>query len=85
MSFYASFVRSLKKDSILTVRLLTFSVFHVAFQILTYLVYTFFTIRIRLGNGLHAVSAGLGYGLDNGEILVRFSPKSRGFSLLSDA
>jgi len=83
--FYAPFVRSLKNDSKLAVNLLTVSELRVASRILTYLAYTFFTICIRLSDGVHAVGTGLGYGLDNGEILVRFSPKSRGFSLLPDA
>ena len=85
MSFYVPFVRSLKNVSIPAIRLLTVSVFRVASQILTYLVYTFFTICIRLIDGVHAVGTGLGCGLDNGKILVRFSPKSRGLSLLPDA
>jgi hypothetical protein len=62
--FYGSIVRSLKNDSILAVRLLEVSVFLVASQVLTYLVYTFFTICVRLSDGEYAVGTGLGYGLD---------------------
>lgn len=82
--FFAPFLRSLKNDSKLAVRFLTVSVFRVASQILPYLVYNFFTICITISDGVHAVGTAFGYGLDNGEILVRFSPKSRGFSLLPD-
>jgi len=59
MSFYEPFVRSLKNDSILAVRLLTVSLFRVASHILTYLVYTFFTICTRLSDGVPAVGTGL--------------------------
>ena len=45
----------------------------------------FFTICIRLSDGVHTVGTGLGYGLDNGEIMFRFSPNSRGFFFLPDA